>query len=260
MRLSSELYKGVLEELDKVNSPSFPLSSFLHFFNRARLEYCNTRYTLFEQTQQLTDDLQAMSRKITSTTNSINLTSVGLINPLPAITVDLEAVTNGSSFSQALGEITAYNASSNYMHALLGVVSYTFTANYKCFKAGQVARYPVKRLTDDKRGFILDNSYFMPKWYRPYFKIENNVVYLVNGETVDLPPVTLEFELTYLKHPKLVVLGMAANGTIAAGWDILSEFVEYVDNETMKICVKLFLENIEQKRLQTNIPVNPQIP
>lgn len=260
MRLSSELYKGILEELDKYNSPSFPLSSFYYYYNKSRLEWLNDRYALFEKTQEITDDLQVLIRGTSSNNSTINLTTLNLINQAPAITVDFSNIINSSPFTNALASITTYNITSNYYHLLLGSIIYTFTASYMykgvCYKVGDTLELPIKRLTDDKKGFILKNSYFSPKWYRPYFKIENNIVYLVNGNTNDLPPATFLFKMNYLKHPKLMILGTDSSGTIYTGWDIVSEFTDYVDNEQVNKCVQLFLENIEQKRLGTNIPIN----
>ena len=256
MRLSSELYKGVLEELDKYNSPSFPLSSFYYFMNKSRLEYCNEKYKLTEVTQQITDDIQVIKRSIVTSSNTINLVTSNLINAAPALTVDISAIDGTTPFTNNLNAITAYNNFNNYFHATLGKLTYTFTAPYKCYGIGDVLTFPVKKITDDKEGFILESHYFKPKWDRPYFKIENNIVTLLNGNVGSLPPATMQFQFNYLKHPKIIVLGTDASGNIYSGWDILSEFVDYVDNECIKICVKLFLENIEQKRLNTNIPLN----
>ena len=59
-----ELYENVLIEQNKVKSPALHLEDFIYFANKGIQEYKNERYALYETTQQLTDDLSALSRSV----------------------------------------------------------------------------------------------------------------------------------------------------------------------------------------------------
>lgn len=67
-----EVYENILRELNKTNSPSLHLEDYNYFMNKAITEYINTRYNIYDTSQQTTDDLQVL----TSTVNIKTKTGV----------------------------------------------------------------------------------------------------------------------------------------------------------------------------------------
>lgn len=214
MRNVLQIYKDVLRELDKYNSPSFEIEDFNYFFNKARLERCNIRYQLFDTKQQLTDDLRSLVvHKIYTKQEMVN--NYGL---LP----------------------------SDYFHTLGTKVTFGYKLTEGCNIGGSTFSKACKRLTADNSGFILGRKFYEPSPKRPYYKLEGDSILIERGFDLNLEIVSLDLE--YLKYPKQIKLNPDFTSTPV---NDTSEFSDYVDNEDIKICVSLFLENVEQRRSQS---------
>ncbi len=59
---TKEVYSAVLYELNKVNSPTFRLGSFNYFLHKALLDFTNDSYKRYALTQEITDDIRALTR------------------------------------------------------------------------------------------------------------------------------------------------------------------------------------------------------
>ena len=214
MRNVLQIYKDVLRELDKFNSPSFETEDFNYFYNKARLERCNIRYQIFDTKQQLTDDLRTLvTHKIYTKEEMIN--NYGL---LPT----------------------------DYFHTLGVKVTFGYKLTEGCNKQGDTFTKVCKRLTADNYGFIQGRRFYEPSAKRPYHKQEGNLLLIERGSDSNLEIVSADLE--YLKYPKKIQLN--PDFSITPTNDV-SEFSDYIDNEDIKICVSLFLENVEQKRIQS---------
>lgn len=222
MRNVLDIYKGVLRELDKFNSPSFETEDFNYFYNKARLERCNLRYQLFDTKQQLSDDLRTLvvHRKYTK---------AEMVNDYALLPQD-------------------------YYH-LLGVniiLGYKLTEG--CNQGGTNYSITCKRLTADNYGFIQNRRYYKPSSKRPYFKQEGNSLIIERGSDSNIEIV--EADMEYLKYPKTLTLNSDFTTTPT---NDTSEFSDYIDNEDIKLCVSLFLENVEQRRLQSFASVSKTV-
>lgn len=214
MRNVLQIYKDVLRELDKYNSPSFETEDFNYFFNKARLERCNIRYQLFDTKQQLTDDLRAL------VTHKV-YTKQEMVNSYSTLPTD-------------------------YFHTLGVKVTFGYILTQGCNVANSSFTKTCKRLTADSSGFIEGNRYFEPHIKRPYYKLEGDTLLIERGSDSNIEILSVDQE--YLKYPKKLQLNPDFTSTPL---NDVSEFSDYIDNEDIKICVSLFLENVEQKRTQS---------
>lgn len=251
MKSALELYKDIQIELDKFGSPSFTLIDFYYFYNKARLEYCNLKYKEFETSQVVTDELEYLiAEPLIKKGTAINFLNEGLLNKYPDITEDLE----GSNLGTVINKINAYDMNDNYYHLLSSNVLYKFNDSYKCYPKGAIIEKVCKKLTDDRKGYITDKVFYKPNWERPYYKIEGGNVKLELGILPKWSNVDVFIKIIFLKLPKLIIL--AGSDLSNPSVNTISEFNAENDNEHIKHCIKLFLENIEQERLRTFIPTN----
>lgn len=214
MRNVLQIYKDVLRELDKFNSPSFETEDFNYFYNKARLERCNIRYQIFDTKQQLTDDLRGLvTHKVYTKSEMVN--SYGLLPD-------------------------------DYFHTLGAKVTFGYKLTEGCNTGGTTFVKTCKRLTADNYGFIQGRKFYEPSVKRPYYKQEGNSLLIERGSDSNIEIVSVDLE--YLKYPKKIQLN--PDFSITPTNDV-SEFSDYIDNEDIKICVSLFLENVEQKRTQS---------
>ena len=223
------LFKAVQYEIHKVEAPSFDLEEFNYFVNRAQLEYANLRYNLYETTQQLTDDLRALKRELSYSSDDGDLDRE--IARLPA----------------------------DYFHAERVKVSFTVNTAFECYRVGSVITKTAKRLTADLQGYVEQPNYYArPDYRRPYWRILQNGLYIESGlhANLDLTGLTLQ----YLRTPRKVTLYQDDTDDPTNDSSQLLDWPAYVCNELAKVLVKLFLENTSNARLQSFPLINQSIP
>jgi len=251
-----KLYENILVELNTVKAPSLHLEDYNYWANKGVQEYINERYNLYQTTQQLTDDLQALNSHVSASINTANT-----IATYSGSSTETSNITLGNKYNSGYLQVSF---PTNYMHLLNCITDISTSINVKCDPAGYVHSAPAKRLTSDIAGGIINNAFLKPGYRTPYYSvvddIQNNIKegaiqlfygnpnrFAMNGFTID-----------YLKQPAIINLTIAQRDAIVDNSTIL-EFPEYVCNELIKRIVKLILENQQNPRLETQIPVNQSI-
>lgn len=254
-----KLYEYTLMELNKVRAPSLHLEDFLYIANKGVQEYINERYTLYQTTQQLTDDLQALNTTVEGV--------VGISNTnLPILTytggyTGVKAVVTGKKYNS---DYVQSILPDNYMHLLNCMVDIANKVNYKCTAAGTLTNTNAKRLTSDIGAGIHNNAFLKPDYRSPYYSIVNDYITNEKQGAIQIYYGDIaKFQFTgysidYIKTPQVITLTTQERDSIADISDEM-EFPEYVCNEIIKRIVKLILENQSNPRLQTNIPINQTI-
>ena len=258
-----KVYENILVELNTVKAPSLHLEDYNYWVNKGINEYANERYNLFQTTQQLTDDLQAL--------NSIVNASISVNQTTGVITVTYSGSYNGTKtalLSNRYGSVALSTVlPDNYLHLLQCGISIQTQLAYKCDPAGYIHTANAKRMTSDIAGGIMDNAFLRPGYRNPYYGIIDDyvngskqgsiVLYYAPINDASKFSVT-SFSVDYLKKPKVVNLTVEQRDSVI---DTSSEmeFPDYVCNEIIKRTVKLILENQQNPRLQTQVPVNQSI-
>ena len=265
------LYDNLLIELNKVEAPSLLLEDFIYFANKAVQQYTNKRYNQYDITQQTTDDLRVLKQSC-----SLNITST-------------EKEVNIAPSEDARWQCELPN---DYLHLLNCIVVFDKNSSYeysrKCDTESNKSKVKsmARRLTSDMYPSIMQNAYFKPSYKCPYYFITNyNETYKdgsTNAKLEDTLNPSDENNDSTTKHvmeircgstskyyPKTVFIDyLRVPSTLALTYADLEsefdrsqalEFPEYVCYEIQNELVKLVLENIEDPRLQTNIPINQSI-
>jgi len=256
-----QVYENVLREVRKAKAPSLHLEDFNYFATKGIREYCNERYIQFDTTQQLTDDLQAL-------TVSVNFA----ITPPTIMGAPYTGAYSGG-FTEAGVPISTgkkygsdfyrFKAPDNYWHFLGSHVSARTRAPYKCHPVGYTVNKPSKRLTANIANGIINNAFLKPNFDRPYHSFSEGSNNNVNPDLFyyigDLTKYQIDdIYIDYLKAPNSINLTIQQRD-LPIDTSAELEFPEYVCQEIVKRIVKLVLEASSDPRLQTNPPVNTSI-
>lgn len=253
-----DFYDAALIELNKLEAPSLLLEDFNYIINKAIQQYINLVYSKYEIDQQSTDDIRVLKASYTFE-NPIN----------NCIEMPLD-----------------------YLHLLNCILEFETTENKGCIKQGQTYKYPARRLTSDMYTQIMNNAYMKPSFKRPYYYINNVNTSIATPTDSDLDTeissstnkistkenrisnsskVRIEFRfgsnplyelksvyVDYIKSPIYIHL---TQEQINSGSDTsqVLEFPDYVCYEIINVFVRLYMENVIDPRLQTNIPLNSTI-
>jgi hypothetical protein len=255
---AKQAYENVLLELRKVKSPSLHLEDYNYFINKGIQEYVNLRYNLFATTQQLSDDLQSLTKHAILT-----------ITPLTPFSY---TGSYGGGFTQAVVPVSTgkkygsdyyrFNAPGDYFHFLGSHVTTVTKFPQKCYPAGYENNLPSKRLEPNIANGIVNNAYLRPDFNRPYHSFENAIgslkpdlfYYIGDIRKYDIKDIYID----YLKEPEIVNLTLQQRD-LPLDTSAPLEFPEYVCNEIIKNVVKLVLESSSDPRLKTHIPINKSI-
>jgi hypothetical protein len=257
---TKESYEYGLMEIRKAKAPSIHLEDWNYWWNKGKQEYCNERYNLFATTQQLTDDLAALTTSAVITLTQTGLTYTGAYtggSVEPSV-----AVSTGKKYGS---DFYRFKTPDNYWH-MLGSHVTTFTRiPYKCYPAGSETNYPSKRLTANIANGIMNNSFLRPDFKRPYHSFGDDVTntsvrpdlffYVGNMAQFGISSIYID----YLKEPAVDTLTVQQRDLPVDTSDTI-EFPEYVCAEILKRVVKLILEVSSDPRLNTQPLVNKTIP
>lgn len=252
-----EVYDYTLIELNKVEAPTMLLEDFIYILNKAIINYVNKRYTLYEISQQLTDDLRVLTA--------------------PAV-INAPALKNPSVYPGTHQAVLP----SDYFHILNCSAGFLPKDNSTLCATGNALIFKgVKKMTTEMASGVIDNYYNRPSFRNPYFYIRNvaQPTISIQGKRVkgdrvgNVSPVNIELifgkdinrytlstvHIDYLRTPQWVSVTEAE---IEADTDTsqVLEFPHYVCLEIIKELVALLMENASDPRLNTNIPVNQSIP
>jgi hypothetical protein len=257
-----QFYEYLLIELNTVKAPSLHLEDYLYLGNKGIQEYVNERYRKFQESQQLTDDLQSLNSTVIGTVSVVsgslqiayqgsNIPSTHLLNQVIA----------GNKYNSGYLQVRLPPA---YFHLLNCITNIQTNIPYKCSPSGYVSSQPAKRLTNDVGAGIMNNEFLKPDYRSPYFSIVDDyqtnepqgAIQLYYGDPLKFS--INSFSIDYLKKPALITLTTAQRDAIIDSSPSL-EFPEYVCNEIIKRTVKLILDNQSNPRLQTYVPINQSI-
>jgi len=228
-----EAYMDIATELLKEESPTLYVEDFLYYYNKAVSEYMKVRYEFFEITQQLSDDLRFWkTRHIEIAKGSTAINSYVLVD-----------------------DITP-----KYRHLLSCVIDVELVKPVaKCVQVPNTTKgYKCKRLTSDIKASILDNVYLEPKFFRPYYDMLDNTIYISAGDLSDNSIILRNITIEYLRQPGRYTL---TSGQVEDSGDLSQtlEFTRDVGDEIAKVALKLILERGSDQRLQSHVAVNQAI-
>lgn len=230
-----DFYRNILIELNKEEASALYVEDFLYFANKAVSEYVNSRYNLYDTSQQLGDDLRVLKEgpELIDITKKDNLNDLGKHDDpnKPYL---------------------------RYRHLLNCIVeTKLLTFNISCDnEIGDIIKYPAKRMTSDRKGAILNNAFLEEAPHRPYYDIIGHTLTVANGSAKksSIEKVTVE----YLRNPKIFILTNDLLTNETDNSDTI-EFPDYVIYELIKGTVKFIMEQSGDPRLQTNPMVNQSV-
>lgn len=268
-----EIYEYVLIECNKVGTATIFLEDFNFFLNKACQEFINKRYALFEQNQQITDDLQVLTRPATlEVTNSVWDPTSGRTGVTAEINYGLTLKENANAqiIHRPKEDGISFVMPDDYLHLLNCVVTLEVKQQYKGRTVGDLLPMGAKRLAADMEAGIVNNAFFKPFFTRPYYTIRDAHFELMTNSTLNdepSPRLTIQtgslypffdiksIYMVYLKQPEELLLTSSQRDSLADTSKHL-EFPNYVCNEILKMAVMYILENNSDQRLQTFAPVN----
>ena len=257
-----QFYEYLLVELNTVKAPSLHLEDFLYFGNKGVQEYVNERYRKFAESQQLSDDLQALNSTVNATVVLINnVLQVSYQGSNIDLLHILNPITSGNKYNSGYIQV---RLPPKYFHLLNCLVKIKTNLAYKCVPGGYTHGTQAKRLTSDVGANIMNNSFLAPDYRTPYYSIVDDYVSNEKQGAIQLyygdpNKFSVEsFTIDYLKTPALITMTPAERDSVLDTTTSL-EFPEYVCNEIIKRTVKLILENQNNPRIQTHIPTNQTI-
>lgn len=249
-----QFYEYLLVELNTVKAPSLHLEDFLYLGNKGVQEYINERYRKFAETMQLSDDLQAL----------VKSTNVGISGVNVTYTDGYTGSVTGSASNLYGSGTYRFPLPADYMHLLNCVTNVQTKFAYKCSPAGYIHSSGAKRLTSDVAANIMNNAFLKPDYRNTYYQIKDSsgindqqgTLHVLYGDNNKFALDSLTID--YLKRPQPITMTTTQRDSPIDATPQM-EFPEYVCNEIIKRTVKLILENQQNPRLQTNIPINQSI-
>jgi hypothetical protein len=218
-----EIYKGVLHELNKFQSPDFDVDDFNHFVNQAVEVWLAGELKAFEVTQIVSDDLSPVIR-------STKETPFFSFNPTNSTDVREKTVPD------------------DYRNVLTCLVTIRYKAGTNAFSVGNKRYDFTKRLSGDAFASIMDNRYFRPLVSDSEMRLYHRVTGSKLGILLDTPKypntdVVIEsVDMEYLSQPDPIELD--------EDYEIVTDtiFSESVNRKIAMICTRLFRENHQNER------------
>lgn len=159
-----QVFEGLLIELSKVSAPSILLQDFNYFSNKAVNQYINKRYSIYDTSQQTTDDLRVL--KATAILKPTEITESQEENIAKFLGLEARS-------SKLFGNTYEVNLPLDYLHILNCICIYKAKERYKCLDTGDSVQFVAKKLTADSWPGIFNNFYNRPLPERPYYYIHN---------------------------------------------------------------------------------------
>lgn len=228
MTNATEMYEGVLLEVDQRSSANFDVQDFNYFMGQAVEDVLQPELDAFELTQKVTDGLRPL---------------VKVSEPIPV---------NADSST----DVRKLTVPEDYRHIVSCLLTLRQKVASTAFAVGALRKEYTKRLTGDSMAHVFDNSYLRPLVSDPdlrlYHRIIGNDVQLYfdtpkyPNSAVNIADATLEYVST---APAIIL-----NDDLSIDSDTV--FPEHMNRKFVKRCAKLFLENEESARLPSYDAVN----
>jgi hypothetical protein len=226
---SLDLYKALLKELDKFESPTFTIGDFNYFANHGLSDYITQNYRDSDVIQKNVDDVRVLLE-------------------YGAVLANLSTVLNRADLPD------------RYRHVLHVEFTGQFSVAKDRYEASTDYIFYPKRRRSNKKG--RDNAYDLPSLERCFYQItgdklaifvdsdftisEIRIDYLMNPYSADSP----NGDAIYLNPDTNSDYNQEANNTTLP-------FEDRVIYELIKVIRTKFLENIESRRYQSSL--NQQI-
>lgn len=227
---SLDIYKSLLKELDKFESPTFTIGDFNYFSNHALSDYITQNYRDSDVIQKNVDDIRELLKYgevLTNYSNTLN-------------TADLPA---------------------RYRHVLHVEFTGQFATAKGRYAIGTDYVFYPKRRRSNKKG--RDNAYDIPSMERCFYQItSDNKLLLFKDSDITVS----EIRIDYLMNPYNAVtpenIPIYLNPDKSADYQLeennaLLDLDDRIVYEIIKVIRTKFLENIESRRYQSSL--NQQI-
>ena len=289
------VYLNILTELVKEESPTMYLEDFLYYYNKAISDYMKLRYEKFEMSQQLTDDMRVWKVRHKTDKLVTKISELGACDS--ADCPELIKCNSGCPSQCVFDEYTPSeecikkcegdpdldcttkcmndlrdkcvescmkkckeSIKKPYRHLLGCILEVELKRPVlHCEQLpGTVKGYKATRSTSDRNTGLVDNVYFEPRFYRPYFDIVGDEITIYVGDIdeskIKISTITIE----YLRQPVYVTLTedeiLAENDTSQ-----VLEFPRDIEEEITKIMMANLLERGGSQRLSTNPTVTKTV-
>jgi len=216
MTTTLDAYRAFLREIDKHESPSCNVGTFVYHFNSSIEEYITINYATMDVNQKTLDDMRAIL----------------------VLGGDL-TFTNGEA-----------DLPEEYRHmlGLEAVLKFSVAAKGHAIDS-ELTVHP-KRLRTNRNGYVSANAYHEPSYKHPFFQIAKSKIRVLSGTGVSVTTGKIDYleipQTMYLNPNQGVDYNDPANNTVL-------QFPEHVNFEIIKHCRKIFLENIESPRYQSSL-------
>ena len=211
-----EVYRYILHELDKHESPTFTVDAFNYFWNSATDETVKEYRRDFDLRQKDLDDLRAI---------------MVLNHPITFV--------NGK-----------VDLPEKYLHLLYLEAVLKMTKETNDHDVDDIVTVYPKRLKTNQKGFAQENSYQKPSAGYSYFQVDKDSLYVLVGDDATVQTGKMDYLLT----PEIVYLNpdKASNFTLEENNSTL-QFPDTVVRNIIKNCKRIFLENIESQRYASTV-------
>lgn len=159
---AKQMWERLLIEINKTTAPTMLLEDFNHLIIRSIYQTLNKRYSIYDTSQQTTDDLRVLK-------------ATAILDPQPPY-VDLQNSSEDflDMVTQLCGASYEVILPSDYFHLLSCICQYEVSSNSgDCSNQKKYITYPARKLTADMEPQIINNAYFKPSYKVPYFYINN---------------------------------------------------------------------------------------
>lgn len=161
-----QILEAALTETNKAGAPSMLLADYNYFINKAINQYVNQHYTIYDVSQQTTDDLRVLKSQA--------MLKVKNVSYRPEIGGDITDMNKlGAGLAKMFAGTYEVILPSDYLHMLNCKCIYKMLSDYKCYDKGNDVPFDALRLTADAKSQIDGNAYLTPKPWRPYYCIQN---------------------------------------------------------------------------------------
>lgn len=165
-----QIWEAALTETNKTGAPSMLLSDYNYFINKAINQYVNKHYTIYDISQQTTDDLRVLKASA--------MLQVKNIKYSPEIGGKVIDFNNfGAGLAKMFAGTYEVILPQDYLHMLNCKCIFKMLSDFRCYDKDNYIPFDATRLTADAKSQIDGNAYLTPKPWRPYYCIHNvNVV------------------------------------------------------------------------------------
>lgn len=222
------MYTGVLQELNRVESPDFDVDDFNYFMPQATEKWLKVQLDQFEITQKITDKISCLVKQ----TSPISL------NP-----------NNTTNVKQ-------FDLPGDYRHIVNCLIRLRYKLSTNVYAVGDKREVYTQRYTGDGQVSFTDNYYTKPLVSdsddRLYHRVIGNKVSVLldtpkySNDSVRIETVVMEY---IAKAPNIK---LNANFTV----DIDTVFPEHCNREIVVVCSRLFLDRHESQRKESQIAID----